>query len=133
MHGQLYIHLKIVYSKTCAFTSHDVLSRPWFLPLILFQAIWFFGMFYSQRSASWIRFNFDSSCSFFKVTEDNLRSTFLSATLYTQLNNEFPIIPTANYPLVTPPEKKQRFLSWPGVLWQFPANLIYTVRFSLNN
>ena len=36
-----YIDLNIVYLKPGALTSHDVLSRPWFLPLIIFQTIWF--------------------------------------------------------------------------------------------
>ena len=35
-----------------------------------------FYMFQNQPSAFWIIFNFDSSCSFLKVTEGNLRSTF---------------------------------------------------------
>ena len=76
MHGRSYIQLNIVYWKTCSLTSHDVLSRPWFLPLVLFQTIWLFNMFQIQPSAFLIIFNFDSSCSFFKVTEHNLRSTF---------------------------------------------------------
>ena len=40
--GRRYIHLNIFNSKTCALTSHDVLSRPWFLPFILFQTIYIF-------------------------------------------------------------------------------------------
>ena len=36
------IHINIAYLKTAALTSHDVLSRPWFLPFIHFQKSGFY-------------------------------------------------------------------------------------------
>ena len=68
--------------KRCARTQLDLSNRPWFLRFILFQTICFNDLFQTQPSALWIISNFDSSCSLFEVIGDNLRSTFLSATLY---------------------------------------------------
>ena len=69
-----------IYTKTCAVTSHDVLIRPWFLPLIVFSNNLVFWYVLSHPWTFNIISNFDSGCSWLKIIEYNLRSIFFPRT-----------------------------------------------------
>ena len=66
-------------------THRSVLSRPWFLPFILFQTTCYLDMFQSQPCTCNVISNFYSGCSWLKVMEDNLRCIFFDNPVYIKI------------------------------------------------